>query len=29
MRHRGQDEVRTFLEDAEEEIEIPAYSIPV
>jgi len=24
----GQDDVRTSLEDAEEEIEIPAYSIP-
>jgi len=25
---RRQDDVRTFLEDAEEEIEIPAYEIP-
>jgi hypothetical protein len=29
MRCRGQDDVRTFFEDAEEEIEIPAYEIPV
>jgi len=29
MRHRGQDDVRTFLEDTEEEIEIPTYEIPV
>ena len=25
---RGTDDVRTFLEDAEEEIEIPAYALP-
>ncbi len=29
MRHRGQDDVRTFLETVEEETEIPAYDIPV
>jgi len=25
---RGQDDVRTFLEDIEEEVQIPAYSAP-
>jgi len=25
---RGTDDVRTFLEDAEDEIEIPVYNIP-